>query len=79
MTVADYLSLARAVVAATGPAPQANDVGEIQLAFAQANHETLLGGWCNCGDPRPTEVYFRSPDGSHGWMCAGCLRVTQVG
>jgi len=75
------LTLARQVVAATGPASQASDVGTLRLAFAQANAELLGAGGCQCGGRVVgcQEVYFRRPNGSHGWMCCTCRKITQTG
>lgn len=77
------LEMARTVVGLCGPAPQASDVGELRIAFARANAEVKVGGWCNCPQggkyAKPGEVFFQHENGAHGWMCVACLRTTQVG
>lgn len=72
------LSLARSVVGQTGPASQASDVGTLRVAFARANAELLQSGWCNC-QKGANEVFWQRDNGSHGWMCTLCYRITQTG
>lgn len=34
--------------------------------------------WCQCKESHGS-AYFENGDGSHGWNCNGCGKVTQVG
>lgn len=50
-------------------------------ALDDAHHNAVRvnrTGWCVCDDV-PGQVYWRWPEGGHGWACIGCGRVTQVG
>lgn len=71
-----------------GPLYQASDDSENGLACAQINAQLLQRqtdgsgrlAWhsdstCSCTD----QVYWRSGNGGHGWMCPGCHGVTQLG
>lgn len=35
--------------------------------------------WCDCGHPQPSQVFWAANDGQHGWACARCRKLTQVG
>jgi len=56
----------------------AGDGDDWALAAAAHNAQQLREGWCNCQDCGD-EVYWRRPNGSHGWMCEKCCRITQCG
>jgi hypothetical protein len=73
------LPYARARVQSPGPAVAADDHGLVGLAYAYANWEVRKPGWCDCPVPG-TECYWLNPiDDSHGFMCAGCRKLTQAG
>lgn len=80
--VDDMTPWAIALVQVNGPALSAGDDGTVALAYAAAN-ATLLGpGWCECDQgavPNREECYFRRPNGSHGWFCSVCRKITQLG
>jgi hypothetical protein len=62
-----------------GPSIAAGDDGLVALAYAYANWEARKPGWCDCPVPG-TECYWLNPiDGSHGFMCVGCRKLTQAG
>lgn len=79
--VETILAHARKYIAMFGMVMEsAGDDSNAGLAAAQANAEALrLDGWCHCALDGAEEVYWRRPDGSHGWMCARCRRITQAG
>lgn len=80
--VAILLPHARKYASQLGPMFSASDDSIGGLAAAQANSELLRPGWCQCQDPTGPaieEVYFQRPDGSHGWMCGHCRKLTQAG
>lgn len=79
LTFQSTLAHARALAQILGPLSQAQDATEYGLACAQVNGELLRSGWCDCKQGSPEEVYFCRADGSHGWMCANCWRITQIG
>ena len=80
---------ARALARAFGPLLCASDDPNDPPAMlaAQANHDTLAPGWCQCRHDSQTETcdttaeaYYRDQaTGAHGWMCCQCRKTTQTG
>lgn len=35
--------------------------------------------WCKCGNPSGESNYYHYPDGTHGYACADCGKITQTG
>lgn len=57
----------------------ANDLTPLGLAAAAVNFERRGKDWCVCAEATE-QVYWRDPvTGSHGWACAKCKGITQVG
>lgn len=77
------LPYARQIAAIDGLAMSADDASIAGLAFAQANFERKLSGWCQCENVNTLafpQVYFNELlTGHHGWICSKCRRTTQTG
>lgn len=57
----------------------AGDHNPLALAMANANWVLLRHSWCKC-EGEGDSAYFRSAaTGTHGWMCAKCYGITQMG
>lgn len=81
---------AEAAVANVGVTALAGDHTTDALAYAAANFGRLRKVFwdeknqrasreCDC-DPSQVAVYFNNPGtGAHGWMCAACRGITQIG
>jgi len=69
---------ASALAETLGPLQQANDDTPLAIACAWANAHLLRDGWCQCAEPLDP-CYYSRPDGSHGYLCSRCRRVTQTG
>jgi DnaJ-class molecular chaperone len=41
--------------------------------------EAMNAVWCRCGNPSGEPVYYEHADGSHGYNCADCGKLLQVG
>lgn len=79
LTFQSTLASARSLAQFIGPLSQADDMSENGLACAQVNAELLKPGWCDCKAGPSEQVYFCRANGSHGFMCCNCWRVTQIG
>jgi len=55
-----------------------NKTGEVDEAAWKARKKAEKEFWCSCGNPSGDAHYYEH-GGSHGWNCADCGKVIQVG
>lgn len=75
-------AMLRTQAAVYGPFEMAGDDAPVPILAAHVNAALLAPGWCSCQDPsgpETREAYFQRHDGSHGWMCCHCRRITHTG
>ena len=60
-----------AALAATSP--------ELQAALDSFTEACSQVEWCACHEDKQQPAYWQDDDGSHGWDCAACGNLLQVG